>query len=197
MVGSTSCDSAGSNSGSNNGSPAVSLQGPVHVCVHHEQHGVDLLTGITAAVSGAPSSESASSSGNGSVAREAGSPSCSGSSLDGALCAVASRGGGVVLYMRSRSGDVQDVDGRSSSSSSSILTQCRALHQQQQAGSNGVGSAGNGAVGNGMLDSTFDLKAYGLAAQVRKDCLCIVQMIARKGLPKLVNFTSLMDYLKG
>jgi len=147
-------------------SAAASPQGPVHVCVHHEQHGVDLLTGVTAATSGTLVSESTSSSGNGGAAGGLSSPSCSSSSLDGALCAVASQGGGVVLYMRSRSGDVQDVDGRSSSSRSSILTQCRALHQQQQAGSNGTGPAGNGAAGEGAQDSTFDLKAYGLAAQM-------------------------------
>eukprot|EP00983_Pelagomonas_calceolata_P076535 1153452-Pelagomonas_calceolata.AAC.2 len=159
-------------------SAAASPQGPVHVCVHHEQHGVDLLTGVTAATSGTLVSESTSSSGNGGAAGGLSSPSCSSSSLDGALCAVASQGGGVVLYMRSRSGDVQDVDGRSSSSRSSILTQCRALHQQQQAGSNGTGPAGNGAAGEGAQDSTFDLKAYGLAAQVRRVCREKTSMLA-------------------
>jgi len=143
------------------------------VCVHNEQHGVDLLTGVPATLSNVAGAVEGELSRNGNGSSSSGSsngmqqegPSSSGASssgsgsLDGALHAVASQGGGVVLYMRSGSGELQDVEGRSSSasgaSSSTILEQCRALHQQQQQQQQGSSS------------SSFDLKTYGLASQVR------------------------------
>lgn len=187
LVGSSSTGGSGSNSApsSSNGA-AAAPQGATPVCVHHEQHGVDLLTGVTAATStvsplteagtleNAPSVSNGSSSSSSSGVREGSlvegqcAPSSSGSSsLDGALSAVASRGGGVVLYLRSGSGGVEGGEGSSgsrSSGSSSILEQCQALHQQQA----GAGASVQGhSAAEGQQGGALDLKAYGLAAQVR------------------------------
>jgi len=76
---------------------------------------------------------------------------------------VSAQGGGVVLYMRSDSGELQDSDGSSNGSSShtSILAQCQALHQLQQQEGHGASSAA------GVDGQEFEFKAYGLAAQVR------------------------------